>query len=439
MWLPEASDTDSDGDSDTDGDSDGDSDTDGDTDGDTDADSDNDTDVDGDTDADADSDADSDTDSSVQEAAGELIGNIHFSPPSQTFEGQLDVTLTTEAPERSVLRHVRKGTLSGRAVGKHRSRRCRLSRAGDARGGGLGPDRSLCRYARNRLDLHQLRSDDVSLPDISGGYIVKFDYLTNDEGIVTLECTGSEIFGGMIWGPIDPWGPQDTETETATDTEPAATCWSNLEVVDPLPINPEQQEWITSYIQTFHDALHTEPLAGFSEYIDIDTFVDHFIVNELSRDIDAYVRSSYYFKDRDDVLKAGPLWDYNFALGAGMGGGSDGFGAGIININTDTWRFEDGHKGASDWFRILGIDVDFLALVSTRWHALRQSILSDDKIDERIDTIIAPLTNAAERDFEIWPVDSVQYSGSEEPTWSGQIQYLRDWIKERAAWLDANL
>ena len=135
-------------------------------------------------------------------------------------------------------------------------------------------------------------------------------------------------------------------------------------------------------------------------------------------------------------------WDYNFALGAGLGEegfGGGGFGGDLANINTDSWRFEDGHKSASDWYRILGIDVDFRALVSTRWQALRQDLLSDEALDARISALSDPLTNAAQRDFAKWPVEDIQFTGSVEPTWEGQIQYVREWIMERTAWLDANI
>ena len=61
-----------------------------------------------------------------------------------------------------------------------------------------------------------------------------------------------------------------------------------------------------------------DSLIGYSKYIDVNSFMDLYIINELSRNIDGYRLSTYMYKDRDDnggKLSMGPLWDYNLAFG----------------------------------------------------------------------------------------------------------------------------
>jgi hypothetical protein len=276
----------------------------------------------------------------------------------------------------------------------------------------------------SRLDLAQLEEGDVSPEQISGGYIFKFDWAASEAP--TLACTGSEPLGGGggFGGGAGPGGPGGGNT--------GGTCWTDLEVVDPEPLGPEQADFLSDYIQQFHDSLHTEAFAQYSQYIDVASFVDVFIVNELTRNLDAYTRSAYYHKERGEPITAGPLWDFNLTLGMGFG----------TNLDVVGWQFED-RNVASDWYRLLGTDPEFLALVSQRWQALRQTLLSEDQLARRIDALIAPLESAAVRDFERWTVADVSEEGffqiPPDPTWEGQVQAIREWLGERLSWLDSQL
>jgi hypothetical protein len=270
--------------------------------------------------------------------------------------------------------------------------------------------------AKVRTNLQQLREDDTTLPDISGGYIFKFDQAAAEEPI--LECTGSDPISGGFGGPTGGDG----------------TCWVDLEVVDPELPNAEQESWLTSYIQTFHDSLHQAPIGDYSAYIDVPSFVDYLIINELTRNVDAYVRSAFYFKDRDGKIKAGPLWDYNFSLAVGGSGTIDPAGG---------FQFE-GTRNVNNWYPKLVTDPAFMAQVSERWLTLRQGLLSETALDDRITALAAPLANAIVRDYAKWPVEDVLQPGAfvqgpEEPTWEGQLEALRTFIRARVTWMDSQL
>ncbi|SEP89841.1 Chitobiase/beta-hexosaminidase C-terminal domain-containing protein [Streptomyces radiopugnans] len=133
--------------------------------------------------------------------------------------------------------------------------------------------------SKNRLGLKQLREDDTELPDISGGYIFKFDAFAAEEP--KLQCTGD-----------------------------AQTCWRDLEVVDPDPLNSRQRDWLTRYVQSFHDSLRgpnpSDPQSGYPAYIDVDSFVNLIILNEMSRQGDAYIRSQYFHRAATGRSPPGP-------------------------------------------------------------------------------------------------------------------------------------
>ncbi|MFF5218805.1 CotH kinase family protein [Micromonospora sp. NPDC000442] len=260
--------------------------------------------------------------------------------------------------------------------------------------------------SKNRLDLKQLREDDRTLPKITGGYIWKFEWMAAEEP--TLPCTG-----------------------------PAASCWNYLEVADPSPLQPEQRDWLRNHIQEFHNVLRApnfaDPVSGYRAYIDVGSFIDQLIVNELSREMDSYIRSAYFYKDRDTKIFAGPLWDYDLSFGVG------GY---FQNDQTSGWQYQQVRQPvANDWYTQLMRDPAFVNEVRLRWQTLRRGPLSDASLQSRIDSLSAPLTAAAQRNFQRWPNLSNRNVGPfitpTAPTWQGQVQFMRDWMLRRAAWLDS--
>ena len=97
--------------------------------------------------------------------------------------------------------------------------------------------------------------------------------------------------------------------------------------------------------------------------------------------------------------------------------------------------------GASDWFPKLMTDPAFVAALTARWKVLRQGLLSEAAIEQRIQALTAPLQQAAARDLQRWPVAQVfsnaqQYSGPTASDWQGQVDAIREWIPKRLAWMD---
>ncbi|TBL42158.1 spore coat protein CotH [Verrucosispora sp. SN26_14.1] len=260
--------------------------------------------------------------------------------------------------------------------------------------------------SKNRLDLKQLRADDRTLPRITGGYIWKFEWMAAEEPI--LPCTG-----------------------------PAATCWNYLEVADPSSLQPEQRDWLRNHIQEFHNVLRApnfaDPVNGYRAYIDVGSFIDQLIINELSREMDSYVRSAYFYKDRDTKIFAGPLWDYDLSFSVG------GF---FANDQTAGWQHQQVRQPvANDWFTQLLRDPAFVNEVRQRWQTLRRGLLSDASMQARINALSAPLANGAQRNFQRWPNLTTRmvsfFVTPTAPTWQGQVQVMRDWMLRRAAWLDS--
>jgi hypothetical protein len=191
-------------------------------------------------------------------------------------------------------------------------------------------------------------------------------------------------------------------------------------------------------VQTFHDALHgatfADPATGYPAYSDPASFADQLIIHELTRNMDAYVRSQYFYKEREGKIVAGPLWDYDLTMDVG------GF---FKNRDIQGWQYMENavRNGVNnDWFQKLMTDPAFTARVAARWKQLRQGLLSDAQVDARINALTAGLANAAARNFQRWNILTSAMVGPfvtpTQSTWQAQVDNMRTWLKARMAWLD---
>ncbi|HEX2736087.1 MAG TPA: CotH kinase family protein [Polyangiaceae bacterium] len=285
-----------------------------------------------------------------------------------------------------------------------------------------------------RTNLQQLKDKDTELPTITGGYMMSLEQYAAEEP--TIPCTGSDPIGGGFGAPGG-GGLGGGGLGTSAPAAPAAgTCWQSLELIDPGSANTQQLDWITQYIQDFHDTLNATPMGDYAAYIDVPSFVDYFLLTELTRNMDAYVRSAHYFKDRDGKLQAGPLWDYNFAYGEGSSDSVDPMGG---------WQLDAG-RNVNGWYQALLTDDTFKSDIKARWQVLRQDLFSTAAFDERITTLSAELgTDALAKDSLKWPISfMIERAGRSmvpitfptDDTYESQLQALRDFLAARLGRMD---
>lgn len=261
---------------------------------------------------------------------------------------------------------------------------------------------------KDRLAIKKLKEDDLDESKISGGYLMQFNMMAAEEPLIK------------------------------------GNGWSDLELTEPSDLLPQQLTWITNYIQKTHDAIHSsnpsDPQAGYPAYIDVDSFVDFIIVNEMARQPDSYMRSTRIYKDRDEKLKAGPLWDFD--LGFDCYTGMGGFGGTSSTIQG--WQFQPMMMGMGsttcDWYNTLMQDPNFQSKISARWSQLRQGPFSDSQLNALVDSLSSSLSNAAKRNFQKWNILNTATVGGfgtqTTQTWEQQITILKNFLTQRAAWLD---
>ena len=219
-------------------------------------------------------------------------------------------------------------------------------------------------------------------------------------------------------------------------------------------ITEEQKQYIKSFIDKFEttmaDSDYADPDSGYSKYIVEESFINHFLLNEISKNVDGYRISSFFYKDRDSKggkLHAGPIWDLNFSLGDAGYYGAD---------STHGWELDElslGNDIKSDgwlppfWWEKLVHEKRFADKIITRWNSLRTGILEWTSLENLIDGMADTLREAQQRNFTIfsgpgdagngfWPIPYIFYTFN---TYQDEIDYLKYWLHERINWVDQNI
>lgn len=269
----------------------------------------------------------------------------------------------------------------------------------------------------NRVDIAKLDTNENTGLNVTGGYIIKNDYWTNEDSWV------------LNYHPI---GHPELDVRLV------------YEYPKPENITVPQKNYIQDYINDFETALYgpdfTNATTGYNKYIDKNSFVDYFIVNELSRNGDGFKKSCFFHKDIDTPaalakLHAGPVWDFDWAWK--NYGATDGSG----------WAYQVNDDGpdvnSTGWYVRLLQDTEFQNLLRCRWQELRPTLLNAATINNYIDETAGYLNEAQARHFDKWGNLGVN-TGSPEveadaPTFPLQLVRFKNWIALRLAWLDANI
>jgi hypothetical protein len=197
-------------------------------------------------------------------------------------------------------------------------------------------------------------------------------------------------------------------------------------------ITSTQKEYIAGYIDQFESALLADNFLTnertYTNYIDLASFVDFFLLNELCRNVDAYRLSTYLNKDRDGKLAMGPIWDMDIGFDNGDRIPINDW---VINYNQhvsqDAWM-------VCFWWPRLMEDPQFRKAVKERWNALRANELSDAKLTQLIDATVQLLKSngAIERNYKIWDQGiGVNYDAS--------ISSFKNALQQRAAWMNSTI
>lgn len=273
----------------------------------------------------------------------------------------------------------------------------------------------------NRVDISKLDSlDNTGIP-VTGGYILKNDYWNS---------SNSWLLG---YHPID---------------HPSYDVHLVYDYPKYDKITPQQKTYIQTYINSFESALYSpsfgDTATGFRAYLSTLSFIDYMLINELSRNNDGFKKSWYLHKNRDDKggkLKAGPVWDFDWAWadipGSSIFSATDGSGW-AHHINDD-----GPDVNSNGWLVRMMQDTLFQNEVKCRWVQLRNSYFDTTYLFNYVDSMAIYLDSAQMRHQERWGTLGIDVGtpeiGPQPTTFAGDIALFKSWVLERIGWLDANM
>ena len=273
----------------------------------------------------------------------------------------------------------------------------------------------------NRVHIANLTHKDIIGDELTGGYILQQNYWNENNSFQS------------NYSPID---------------HPGFDVHFVYEYPNPDSMLPIQKTYIASYVDSLERALYSadfaDPDAGYRKYLDVKSFIDYFLVNELARNADGFKKSVFYHKDKNSnggKLKAGPVWDFDWAwknlYGCSIYEVTDGSGWAHHNNDCNTDNYSTG------WYVRLFQDSTFNDELQCTYKNYRETILDTAHIFAYMDSVQSLVQNAQVRHFQKWPVLGMSGPAPElgpfAATYNSEIDTLKSWIKLRLNWLDANI
>jgi len=275
---------------------------------------------------------------------------------------------------------------------------------------------------KGRVDISKLTSADVTGDAVTGGYIFKID---------SYDATNS-------------W--KSNYTSIDHPEKPVYFVYDDPAATD---LVAQQKTYLQSAVNSFEKVLYSSgyqnQTTGYPAWIKINSWLDYFIVSEFSRNINAYKKNCYYFKNKDSKdskIHSGPVWDFDSGYknldACSPFSATDGSG----------WSYKindcpDNKTNSNGWIVRLLQDPAFASAVNARYTLMRNSYLSSGYLNNFIDSVQNLASEAQVRHYTKWNILSSPVGDAEidaQPaTYDGQVLKFKNWIQTRLAWLDVHI
>ena len=260
---------------------------------------------------------------------------------------------------------------------------------------------------KNRVNITEMEPEDVDLPELSGGYLIEVDAYASTE---------ASHFYSTLGTPVTIKSPDDEDIVNA------------------------QTRYITDYFNRMENAVFASnfanPETGYRRYLDLDSFLKHFMVGEMSGNTDTYW-SVYMTKDREsDKFFTGPVWDFDIAF-------DNDQRTYPIEAHTD-YIFASKGSVASEAMRrmvnrIVKEDDGARQRLLELWSEARNTKgIDETSLLEYVDKMVELLNESQKLNFLRWNIlservhENPQASGSYE----GEVAIVKNFIRKRLPQLD---
>ncbi len=280
---------------------------------------------------------------------------------------------------------------------------------------------------KERVDVAKLNGSMSDPALINGGFIFKNDKLPYDYKI------------NAASNPAIPGSSRD------------------YDIAEPEPVTVAQANALVGWLNRMTSALaapdFNQPASAnyYAKWIHERSFIDRTLWLELCKEVDAYVFSYYFTKDRNGLMTAFPLWDVDRSLG------NSNYGYSNASFGMKWWVAGSNYT----YYTRLDDDPEFNDRYWNRWTALRRSHFSKETLFDRIESVYTQLTDGsraeivntanaatlalqvpAARHYRKYPYLGAntfpggQTGQANRTTWRQEVDALKSWLAERLDWMD---
>lgn len=252
------------------------------------------------------------------------------------------------------------------------------------------------RVGKSRVNIDDLEEEtEITDSTITGGYLVNCDSYATDEDVhfVSKNRKAFELVSPSF--------------EDGITTE-----------------NQAQYDYITGYLQRLEDAVYAENYTNaegetVEDLMDIDSFVNYFLLEFFSDNVDAFYNSTYMYKPRGGKLCWGPVWDFDFCMGKDE---DDGTGTAVVDSNN---RYM-----VKQLLAMPGV----AEKINTRYKEIRDKLVSlyasGGYVDQQAERIRDSVTN----DMKAW-IDMY----GKIYNYANQLENWKEWMEARVSFMDRYL
>ena len=263
------------------------------------------------------------------------------------------------------------------------------------------------RVDENRVAVAEMTPEDNAGDAVTGGYLLELDFHFDNQ---------------VQW--IDPHGRNGQ--------------WGNgipfaVKYPDPDDLTPQQEAYIKKYVSAAASVLYGEnfkdPEKGYAAYLDVDSFIDYWIVFEVMGNHELGNPGSVFLhKDRGGKLVAGPCWDFDW---------------GVLSYATSPQARTGLVNGKAIWYGRLFQDPAFKARVKARFEELLPQL---ETIPDYIDACEEMLEASARLNFAMWnPAEDASQNGGwiingdERMSFTSAVARLKSIYRDRLRVIPENL
>ena len=193
----------------------------------------------------------------------------------------------------------------------------------------------------------------------------------------------------------------------------------------------EAYTYVKNYVNMADSVLYstnfTDADTGWTKYIDDDSFVEWYLINEIARNNDACMFLSCYMNlSRTGKLKMGPIWDFDLAFGN------------YANLDNHNHLTDGFYIKKSQWINRMFKDPAFVQKVK---HRMTYYYDNKQKWLDQIDLMAADIYISQAENEEVWKTmdKSLMYNYYIFGSFEAAVNYLKDWLSKRLDWLQTHI